>query len=1067
MDKRNRQARLPIEPIYCAAPQEPHDILCPGSDDELDEPARLAKRLRYEEQGLRYLEGRPPRLISASLKGPFDKGWQNPWLPKRLNTKTPVSRPTAPRPAVKSTASKALAKRPGSKNDTPVTRDSMQCHLPSPESNREVQLDDNASLDSEKRFLIHDWANGVSSDTLGRDEFWAPDQGRGADPHGNSKKRPAASDWLKSKLSKRKISNCDAPSSTIHTPTPPVAVIVQASTALNPDLPITSLEMTTPSSSTGLCSAKSMGKSFDPMAEEEDTVMSSDSVSSSGDGSQAHVSQQDAADMVVDTNTPQTSPPRPPEDHRQTLPERSEAGELGEADIAFESHMDDSFHYRIRPIQREVARSASPILITTETGTQPEQMEPSGQENNQRSKSCGVQEPTLVKDHPRQDCQLAAILERADDTAEKFEEAHPNETTSYHRALSLPSRLCSEGCTVTAELDATKRAKSLGPIHQPEKHHKPVTLWDQDAVMLPFADIAMPKNRDPAMDHTNLPTTRVVGQVAIAPISSHAGEEEGAQDVQMEAPSNEEASAAPTKNPGIEGKTFPSTRNPSLEKLVSEDDTTLIGDATHIVHKPHRDACAPGSDSPSVSPEVGVMAEVVHSAKQNETPIQSAVSGFTVPRPEPETALVQDVTQEAPENELEFEDPAVQQTASPMEPRVPEQKASSPARLSGHIEERPETPNLDKNIGEREHLEERSRTPDMDEHTGGEDRFEERPSSADMDGRTGEEEVKAVSPLIEMQHMAEPGARDLQSEPVEGWVPSPRHMTLASTPISCPGQQTIGVSQQTPWASTGLEATLGLELSVKSFAKFNTPSPKHSHRSYRYSRLSGGHLPSTPLLFDAASTNPWSTGQSIRRSVGHSSRRVSFAPLPGEEEAATEQPSARSITRPKSPPPSFDAQEGAEDLDDQFSSHFNAVRTRRDQEPKSGMQRLLPTESQQQLSPAVNAMAEAFRETDAYHTHILEDCPTPASGLQETAETEERDERIEAPQSPWRSDTQTHAYDDVAAVLQNLDDFLNPKWDTEASRKPARRSGGLDYFEDQENRGIQVGLDGSGTWEMA
>lgn len=983
MDKRNRQAQLPIEPIYCAAPQETCEILCSGSDDELDEPARLAKRLRYEEQGLRYLEGRPPRLISASLRGPFDKGWQNPWLPKRPNTKSSVSRPTFPRPAVKSIASKAPARLSGSKNATPMTGDSMQCHLPSPKSNGEVQLDEHAGLDFEKRFLIHDWANGVPSDTLERDEFWAPDQGRGASPHSKSKKRPAASDWLKSKLSKRKLLDHCAPSPTIHIPTP-AAAMVQASTALDPDLPIASLEMTTPSSSTGLCSAKPGAKAFDPVTEEEDTDMSSDNASSSGDESGACVSQQDATGVVVDTHAPQSSPPGSSEDYRQTVPERSEADKAG---IAFESHMDDSFHYWTRPIHRKVARSASPILIATETGAQPEHMEPPGPENDQRSGSCDIQKSTFIKDHPKQDYELAAMPERADDTTEASQEARPTDTTSYQRALSLPSQLFPERCIATAELDATKRAKSLGAEHQPEKQHRLVTFPDKDAVLVPVGDIAMLKDRVPIMNQTNLPSA-LVGALDAIPKSSHAGEADGAQDVQVERPSNKEPNANSTLMPGIECGVFESTLYTSLEKLMSEDDTTLIGDVTYSGDKPRQDAYTHAPDEASVSnslsehPEVDVMAEVVYSATQDETPARGAVSEPTVPSPGPKTVFIQDVAQEAPKNGTDVESCAVQRTISPMEPQVLDQTADSPARLPGHIEERPKTP--------------------------------------------------------------------------------------TSTPSPCQGQDTIGISQQTPWAAIGLDATLELELSVKSFAKFNTPSPKPSYRSYRYPGLSGGHLPSTPLLFDVANTNPWSTGQSqsSRRSSRRSTRRVSFAPLPGEEKAANEQPSVRSIIRPKSPPPSLDTPEGAEDLGDQFSGHFNAVRRRHDQEPQSCLQRLLPTESQQQLSPAVNAMATAFRETDAYHTRVLEDCPTPASGLQETVENEE-DGRTEAPQSPWRSDTLTLALDPVAAVLQNLDDFLNPRWDTEAPLKPARRSGDMGCLEDQENRSIQVGLDGANIWETA
>jgi hypothetical protein len=77
------------EPLYCAAPQTKDDILCPGSDDEAyDSPTE--RRTRCEAQARRFLDGKPVFLLSASLRGPFDResGWVNPWRSKS----TPASR---------------------------------------------------------------------------------------------------------------------------------------------------------------------------------------------------------------------------------------------------------------------------------------------------------------------------------------------------------------------------------------------------------------------------------------------------------------------------------------------------------------------------------------------------------------------------------------------------------------------------------------------------------------------------------------------------------------------------------------------------------------------------------------------------------------------------------------------------------------------------------------------------------------------------------------------------------------------------------------------------------------
>lgn len=54
-----------------------------GSDDELDETTRAVKRRRIETLGESYLQGKPLFIASASLRGPFDKGWVNPWRKHR------------------------------------------------------------------------------------------------------------------------------------------------------------------------------------------------------------------------------------------------------------------------------------------------------------------------------------------------------------------------------------------------------------------------------------------------------------------------------------------------------------------------------------------------------------------------------------------------------------------------------------------------------------------------------------------------------------------------------------------------------------------------------------------------------------------------------------------------------------------------------------------------------------------------------------------------------------------------------------------------------------------------
>ncbi|KAL2044253.1 hypothetical protein N7G274_002958 [Stereocaulon virgatum] len=63
----------------------PEDILYPGSDqeDEIDEERRAKKKLRIELLAKQYLEGRGLFIQSAALKGPFERGWVNPWCSRK------------------------------------------------------------------------------------------------------------------------------------------------------------------------------------------------------------------------------------------------------------------------------------------------------------------------------------------------------------------------------------------------------------------------------------------------------------------------------------------------------------------------------------------------------------------------------------------------------------------------------------------------------------------------------------------------------------------------------------------------------------------------------------------------------------------------------------------------------------------------------------------------------------------------------------------------------------------------------------------------------------------------
>uniref|UniRef100_A0A093VNI3 Vacuolar protein sorting-associated protein 11 like n=1 Tax=Talaromyces marneffei PM1 TaxID=1077442 RepID=A0A093VNI3_TALMA len=89
MPTRRQISRLNLEE---ASTNDYEDCWLLGSDDELDEATRAVKRRRIESLGEAYLKGTTLFIASASLRGPFDKGWVNPWKKHRKPNESGVTR---------------------------------------------------------------------------------------------------------------------------------------------------------------------------------------------------------------------------------------------------------------------------------------------------------------------------------------------------------------------------------------------------------------------------------------------------------------------------------------------------------------------------------------------------------------------------------------------------------------------------------------------------------------------------------------------------------------------------------------------------------------------------------------------------------------------------------------------------------------------------------------------------------------------------------------------------------------------------------------------------------------
>ncbi|KAL7895606.1 hypothetical protein HDV63DRAFT_381847 [Trichoderma sp. SZMC 28014] len=176
-------------PIYCEAALQPEDVYYEGSEDE-DYDSADARRQRYEAAGQRFLEGNIPLLLSATLKGPFEKesGWVNPWRSKGRTANSQISRgsdnvivhSTPKRPAMSATIAHAMEALKGA-----------ECALPSPESLKQAPFTSISSRLQEAGGAAHKWRPN-------NDEFWTTNS-----PSTTPKRKSKPSPGLDSVANKR------------------------------------------------------------------------------------------------------------------------------------------------------------------------------------------------------------------------------------------------------------------------------------------------------------------------------------------------------------------------------------------------------------------------------------------------------------------------------------------------------------------------------------------------------------------------------------------------------------------------------------------------------------------------------------------------------------------------------------------------------------------------------------------------------------------------------------------------------------------------------------------------
>lgn len=186
--------------IYCEATCDPEDVLYEGSDDEnYDTP--MSRKLRIEAAGQRFLDGRTPVLLTALLRGPFDaksSDWVNPWRSKHRTAGNATIIRTSPGKLKRS----ANVRRNVSIPETvQPASDSLECHLPSPESlNQTSETETHPYLEEDELAKVREWRDAVDAEKKPKDEFWA------STPQGSlseRKRKAKGSSWLKHLANKR------------------------------------------------------------------------------------------------------------------------------------------------------------------------------------------------------------------------------------------------------------------------------------------------------------------------------------------------------------------------------------------------------------------------------------------------------------------------------------------------------------------------------------------------------------------------------------------------------------------------------------------------------------------------------------------------------------------------------------------------------------------------------------------------------------------------------------------------------------------------------------------------
>ncbi|KAI1272628.1 hypothetical protein F5Y07DRAFT_379363 [Xylaria sp. FL0933] len=1055
------QAYMGDEPLYCEGPLplHPDDIICLGSDDENDEASKVAKRLRYEEQGRRYLQGRPLRIFSASLRGPFDKssGWQNPWLPnlpsqhaQRLDrhSRSSVASPEA---HYETDILVDRASRQGN-GMVQAVDDSLECHLPSPQSHQDLQFF-NSPSHCDRRSRIELWAESVHRGFLEKDKFWAPGLDTAGREAESARKRPAGREWLKRGPVKRRRLPASQSTEATYASTPTPTTQLRAKSNRNPVIgkrPANrSFEMTTPSSSPerGPSEANKIIESR-PAASQEahgQPVLSIIPTKDKRTPWQPIIPGREEEELEADNlgheNKAEAEYEEALEGEGRCHSPRQTSCNNGESERSndFENYADESFCYRARQLKQATPPVVSSAMTTDGPSQDTKYEAPvSPRHGDALIMPCGsnTHEPNLNAGRDRSSSSDVQHAKRPNDISGSItNEFDPVSAVKTDSSALQPLTDVIQSCGITDPGAATTNAA-------------------RDEIDRPLGDITSSQHASRINILNNiLPTILEVKEAKS--ISPDSFVDEGVtligDPMDMEKPRDIELIQQNPDFYSFEGSSLlqhyaiSATNIANASQALKWHDTTIqdIGNDTEECAIPMRVQEAPVDvelmiyDKPtSQGPQEGSTSsdiDVEATLGQDNGGLPQVMTGHQAPPLEHQSlwaplCTAKEISQpgndctEGGDDEIgEFiVQPITTQLNSPVSTEF--SPAIRPSQQSPWVQEAAKpiiTLGLERAVGMKATavmtigLPGTPSGPVLVEHQ----EYMDLASSLSMPSNT----INPAQLLGEPQYLGPSIAKEGEADTHTQGFPC------------------------TPIPQIDRQPTPDGEVSIRSFSNFNFSSPQRSlcppsSSACRRSILSKAKHMST-------------------RTSTRSTRRVSFAVLPHEQDDDSNQLSTRS--RAASPPPAALVDLEEEIVDGKYRNHFDVMNRRLSVHGTPTLrhhQRLLPSSSQKPESPSVEAMANAFREADApLSNHLDSDVQANKDDVQELrfGETEE------TPQSPWQHDTQ--GTDDVAAVLGNLNQFLDV-WDVDVEIDKNRAELNETRTHEASSNNDMTILQGGGIW---